>query len=125
MCSRIAASIANATGYGRYMIVSSLNEYENRAVDLAKSVSFIAASDEHGGWYKQCRGSLSDLRRSLYLNRDTMPLFDTERWTRNVERAYEEAWRRWECGTEFEDSEEWLACSGEEKKSANIRVREV
>jgi protein O-GlcNAc transferase len=124
MCSRIAASIANATGYGRHMIVSSLKDYEDRAVDLAKSVSFVAASDDHGGWYKQCRGALSDLRRNLYLNRDTMPLFDTARWTKNVERAYVEVWRRWETGTEFEDSEEWLACSEEEKESSCIRVRE-
>jgi protein O-GlcNAc transferase len=53
-----------------------------------------------------------------------MPLFDTARWTRNVENAYAEAWRRWETGTEFEDSEEWRACEGEEKQSACIRVRE-
>ncbi|KAG9128319.1 hypothetical protein FRC07_000827 [Ceratobasidium sp. 392] len=124
MCSRIAASIANATGYGRHMVVSSLIDYENRAVDLGKSVSFIAASDDRGGWYKQCRGTLAELRRALYLNRDTMPLFDTARWTRNVERAYTEVWRRWETGTEFEDSEEWHACEGEEKQSACIRVRE-
>ncbi|KAB5594284.1 Glycosyltransferase family 41 protein [Ceratobasidium theobromae] len=124
MCSRIAASIANATGYGRHMIVSSLKSYEDRAVDLAKSVSFVAASDGHGGWYKQCRGALSDLRRSLYLNRDNLPLFDTARWTRNVERAYAEAWRRWEAGTEFEDSEEWFASSGEEKETSCIRVKE-
>ncbi|KEP54922.1 glycosyltransferase family 41 protein [Rhizoctonia solani 123E] len=124
MCSRIAASIAHATGYGRQMIVSSLSDYEDRAVDLAKSVSFIAASDEQGGWYRQCRGALSDLRRNLYLNRDTMPLFDTARWTRNVERAYTEAWRRWEVGTEFENSEEWLECSGEEKETSCIYVRE-
>ncbi|KAH7345131.1 glycosyl transferase family 41-domain-containing protein [Rhizoctonia solani] len=124
MCSRIAASIAHATGYGRQMIVPSLKDYEDRAVDLAKSVSFIAASDDQGGWYRQCRGALSDLRRNLYLNRDAMPLFDTARWTRNVERAYAEAWRRWETGTEFEDSTEWLECSGEEKKTSCIYVRE-
>lgn len=124
MCSRIAASIVSATGYGRHMIVSCLKDYEDRAVDLAKSQTFVAASDDHGGWYRQCRGALSDLRRNLYLNRDTMPLFDTARWTRNVERAYTEAWRRWETGTEFEGSEEWLACTGEEKETACIRVRE-
>ncbi|CEL57583.1 putative UDP-N-acetylglucosamine--peptide N-acetylglucosaminyltransferase SEC OS=Arabidopsis thaliana GN=SEC PE=2 SV=1 [Rhizoctonia solani AG-1 IB] len=124
MCSRIAASIAHATGYGHRMIVSSLKDYEDRAVDLAKSMSFIAASDDHGGWYRQCRGALSDLRRNLYLSRDTMPLFDTARWTRNVERAYTEVWRRWENGTEFENSDEWLACSGEAKDSSCIYVRE-
>lgn len=106
------------------MVVSSLKDYEDRAVDLAKSLTFVAASDDHGGWYRQCRGALSDLRRNLYLNRDTMPLFDTARWTRNVERAYMEVWRRWETGTEFEGSEEWLACTGEEKETACIRVRE-
>ncbi|QRV90973.1 glycosyltransferase family 41 protein [Ceratobasidium sp. AG-Ba] len=124
MCSRIAASIASATGYGRHMIVSSLNDYENRAVDLAKSVSFVAASDDRGGWYKQSRGTLAELRRNLYLSRDTMPLFDTARWTRNLERAFAEIWRRWETGTEFEDSEEWCASEGEEKQSSCIYVRE-
>ncbi|QRW05064.1 glycosyltransferase family 41 protein [Ceratobasidium sp. AG-Ba] len=124
MCSRIAASIASATGYGRHMIVSSLNDYENRAVDLAKSVSFVAASDDRGGWYKQSRGTLAELRRNLYLSRDTMPLFDTARWTRNLERAFNEVWRRWEKGTEFEDSEEWCASEGDEKQSSCIYVRE-
>ncbi|GAB1519259.1 hypothetical protein RhiTH_002325 [Rhizoctonia solani] len=124
MCSRIAASVAHATGYGHRMIVSSLKDYEDRAVDLAKSVNFVAASDDQGGWYRQCRGALSDLRRSLYLSRDTMPLFDTARWTRNVERAYAEVWRRWETGTEFEESDEWLASSGEEKETSCVYVRE-
>ncbi|KAF8708355.1 Glycosyl transferase family 41, partial [Rhizoctonia solani] len=124
MCSRIAASVAHATGYGHRMIVSSLKDYEDRAVDLAKSVNFVAASDDQGGWYRQCRGALSDLRRSLYLSRDTMPLFDTARWTRNVERAYIEVWRRWETGTEFEESDEWLASSGEEKETSCVYVRE-
>ncbi|KAJ1311577.1 hypothetical protein OPQ81_010060 [Rhizoctonia solani] len=105
MCSRVAASIAHATGYGRQMIVSNLKDYEDRAVDLAKNVSFIAASDDQGGW-------------------DTMPLFDTARWTRNVERAYIEVWRRWETGTEFEDSIEWLERSAAERETSCVYVRE-
>ncbi|ELU41436.1 UDP-N-acetylglucosaminyltransferase [Rhizoctonia solani AG-1 IA] len=121
---RTVGSVAHATGYGHRMIVSSLKDYEDRAVDLAKSVNFVAASDDQGGWYRQCRGALSDLRRSLYLSRDTMPLFDTARWTRNVERAYAEVWRRWETGTEFEESDEWLASSGEEKETSCVYVRE-
>ena len=62
------------------------------------------------------------LRRNLFLNRDKMPLFDTARWTRNIEKAYWEAWRRWVEGTQFEQSDEWEACTGPEKESGSIWV---
>lgn len=34
--------------------------------------------------------------------------------------AYEEIWRRWTEGTEFEDSAEWQNCTGPEKESGCI-----
>jgi predicted O-linked N-acetylglucosamine transferase (SPINDLY family) len=40
MASRVAASIVNATGLGQGMVVDSEEEYENRAVELAKGVSY-------------------------------------------------------------------------------------
>ena len=53
-------------------------------------------------------GPLADLRHSLFLHRHRMPLFDTLRWTRNLEKGLEEAWRRWVVGTEFLLSREWM-----------------
>ena len=40
MASRVAASIVNATGLGRGMIVGSEEDYENRAVELANGVRY-------------------------------------------------------------------------------------
>ena len=34
--------MANATGFGEEMIVSNLEEYENRAVALANSISYVS-----------------------------------------------------------------------------------
>lgn len=48
-------------------------------------------------------GRLIDLRRQLFLTRDTMPLFDTEGWVRDLERGYEEAWKRWVEGKEWNE----------------------
>ncbi|KAI0348056.1 TPR-like protein [Trametopsis cervina] len=122
MCSRVAASMANATGFGDQMVVNSLEEYENRAVALANSVKYIPWTEDHGVTIHRGQGELISLRRNLFLNRDKMPLFDTERWTRNIEKAYWEAWRRWVEGTQFEQSDEWEACEGPEKQSGSIWV---
>lgn len=40
MCSRVAASIVHATGFGEEMTVQSEEEYEERAVQLAESVKY-------------------------------------------------------------------------------------
>jgi len=48
-------------------------------------------------------GPLMDLRRKLWENRDQSLLFDTLRWTRNLEKGLTEAWRRWESGQEFDE----------------------
>ncbi|KAI0689614.1 TPR-like protein [Cytidiella melzeri] len=122
MCSRVAASMANATGFGDQMIVNSFEEYENRAVALVNSVKYIPWTEPSGVTLYRGEGELIKLRRNLFLNRDNMPLFDTERWTRNMEKAYWEAWRRWVEGTQFEQSDEWEACDGPEKQSGSIWV---
>ena len=41
---------------------------------------------------------LAGLRAKLAQQRTTMPLFDTERQRRSIERAYREMWRRHEQG---------------------------
>lgn len=104
------------------MVVHSLEEYENRAVSLANSVKYIPWTEPNGLTVHRGEGELIKLRRNLFLNRDRMPLFDTERWTRNIEKAYWEAWRRWVGGTQFEQSDEWEACEGPEKQSGSIWV---
>ncbi|WFD03499.1 hypothetical protein MOBT1_002190 [Malassezia obtusa] len=72
-------------------------------------------------------GELTELRRRLFLRRDTCPLFDTRGWTRALEAGYREAWRRWEAGTDTEDSPEWdaLPAHAPEKLSSHIWLNDV
>ncbi|KXS10170.1 glycosyltransferase family 41 protein [Gonapodya prolifera JEL478] len=44
------------------------------------------------------RGPLVRLRRRLFLTRDVMPLFDTGKWVRDLEKGILECWARWERG---------------------------
>ncbi|KAM0793060.1 hypothetical protein ACM66B_000546 [Microbotryomycetes sp. NB124-2] len=115
MASRVAASIALATGYGPQMIVDSVQKYEERAVALALSLSYKALPPVQGAdpasplsrLQRQSLGELAELRKNLFLSRDKSPLFDTRRWVRNFELGLDQAWRRWVSGAEFEDSEYW------------------
>jgi hypothetical protein len=151
MCSRIGASLANATGFGQQMIVSSIVEYEQRAVGYALGLSYTSPerpsdtpTQGHLGHglgtlgasyqprflrefqltYPHATGELATLRRNLYVHRHRMPLFDTLRWTRNLEKGLEEAWRRWVTGTEFPLTPEWMACDPDapERQSTAIWV---
>ncbi|KAI7903720.1 uncharacterized protein BX663DRAFT_507366 [Cokeromyces recurvatus] len=88
---KVGASIAMATGYGEEMVVMNEQQYEDRAVELATSLFYSG------------HGKLMDLRKRLFLTREKSRLFDTLRWTRNLERGYLEAWRRWTTAEEFED----------------------
>lgn len=124
MCSRVAASMATATTFGDLMIVHSMEEYRERAIDLAQSVRYMAVHDTPGEVVYRGQGTLINLRRNIFLNRDNLPLFDTERWTRNLEKGLQEAWRRWVEGTQYEMSDEWEACEGPEKESGCIWVHD-
>ncbi|KAK1381120.1 Protein O-GlcNAc transferase [Heracleum sosnowskyi] len=75
MATRVAGSLCLATGLGEEMIVSTMKEYEERAVSLALN-----------------RSKLQDLTHRLKASRLTCPLFDTARWVRNLERAYFNMW---------------------------------
>ena len=44
------------------------------------------------------RGPVVLLRQRLFLTRHYMPLFQTDRWVRNLEMGMLMAWRRWEAG---------------------------
>ncbi|KAL9289796.1 hypothetical protein ACSQ67_024429 [Phaseolus vulgaris] len=75
MATRVAGSLCLATGLGEEMIVSSMKEYEERAVSLALN-----------------RPKLQALTSKLKAVRMTCPLFDTARWVRNLERSYFRMW---------------------------------
>ncbi|ORY03989.1 hypothetical protein K493DRAFT_311549 [Basidiobolus meristosporus CBS 931.73] len=122
LCSRVAASIAYATGHGERMVASSEWEFEDMAVKYAQDLRYEFVVDDgvqplqthaYGllqetvdqkappAVYRVGRGILMDLRRELFLKRDHSPLFDTPRWVKNLEKGYLEAWRRWDSGEEF------------------------
>ncbi|MCJ1405403.1 hypothetical protein MMC11_008631 [Xylographa trunciseda] len=110
MCSRMAASILkgalpkNAEGEkaATELVVASDEEYETRAVELGSGLAAALQKRERRGSLS-CR--LTELRKILYEARWTSALFDTRRWVRDLEDAYEEAWRRWVAG---EGGDIWL-----------------
>ena len=77
---RVAASLLHAIGVPE-LITHSLEDYEALALKLARDPA-----------------SLGALRMKLAANRLTTPLFDTDRFHRNLEAAYTEMWRRHERG---------------------------
>ncbi|WOL11509.1 putative UDP-N-acetylglucosamine--peptide N-acetylglucosaminyltransferase SEC [Canna indica] len=81
MATRVAGSLCLATGVGEEMIVNSLKEYEERAVDLALNPSKLQA-----------------LTNRLKAVRMTCPLFDAKRWVLNLERAYFKMWNLYCAG---------------------------
>lgn len=103
MCSRVGASIAMATGFGDEMVVMNEKQYLDRAVELAHSLTYTYHTNIHGTPSRRGHGTLMDLRKRLFLSREQSRLFDTQRWTRNLERGYTEAWKRWVTTEEFED----------------------
>ncbi|KAJ2632570.1 hypothetical protein GGF44_003790, partial [Coemansia sp. RSA 1694] len=118
LCSRVAASVVCATGRGREMVVGSADEYVERAVEWAHTAThrYIAGEGEGEERVRVSIGPAADLRRDLFLARDQSRLFDTQRWTRNLERGLEEAWRRWTTG---EDDPPPLAASSDSDDDAD------
>jgi protein O-GlcNAc transferase len=78
--SRVAASLLHALGLPE-LVTNSLAEYEALAVALARDPERLAA-----------------IRTTLEHNRHTEPLFDTPRFTRNLETAYTAIWQRQQAG---------------------------
>ncbi|KAF7817771.1 putative UDP-N-acetylglucosamine--peptide N-acetylglucosaminyltransferase SEC [Senna tora] len=96
MATRVAGSLCLATGLGEEMIVSSMKEYEERAVSLALN-----------------RPRLQALTNKLKAVRMTCPLFDTARWVRNLERGYFKMWNLYCSGQQpqhFKVTENDLEC---------------
>ncbi|DAZ95244.1 TPA: hypothetical protein N0F65_002356 [Lagenidium giganteum] len=82
MASRVASSLLRAANLSE-LIASSLEEYEELAVALA--------SDMERLW---------EIRRNLEESRLTCPLFDTDRWVKNLESGLTMVWERHEAGQE-------------------------
>lgn len=107
MCSRMAASILKGALpkslegeiASRELIVSSEEHYEEAAVFLGKDLTYTLGCKGKG------TGRLMDLRKLLYEARWTSALFDTRRWVRDLEDAYDKAWKRWIAG---EGGDIWL-----------------
>ena len=78
--SRVAGSLLKAAGLPD-LIAESMTQYEQAAFRLANSPPAIAA-----------------LRARLESGRTTSPLFDTPRFTRTMERAYEVMWETYLAG---------------------------
>ena len=78
--SRVAGSLLHAIGVPE-LITYSADEYLSRAISLAKNPQ-----------------SLVDFRAKIRKQRDTSPLFDTARFTRNLEQLFEQMWLQYELG---------------------------
>jgi len=78
--SRVAGSLLNAVGLPE-LVTTSLADYESLALQLANDPARLAT-----------------VKSRLAHNRDSQPLFDTERFTRHIEAAYTEMWERSERG---------------------------
>jgi len=78
--ARVAASLLRAIGLPE-LVTNSLPEYEQ----LARRLASIPAE-------------LASIRTRLHNNRLVFPLFDTDRFARNLEAAYVRMWERSEAG---------------------------
>jgi len=77
---RVAASLLNAVGLPE-LITNSLQDYEGLALKLATD-----------------RERLAELRAKLQTNIPACPLFDTNRFRKHLEAAYQTMWERWQRG---------------------------
>jgi hypothetical protein len=153
MCSRVAASVAYATGswdvrdpmskttptaglimpdverlndtslLGHWMVVNSYEEYEELAVNYGSEQTWAwkqvgAGAEVPAGFiggmfpineapthvYVPEGGVLAALRRNLFLGRDSMSLFDTTKWVRNLETGLVDAWDRFAKGWDIQQT---------------------
>lgn len=79
-CARVAGSLVTAANLPE-LAVQSVEDYEAMALDLALSPARLAR-----------------LRERLAGDHSRLPLFDTERYTRNMERAYEAMFAIYQSG---------------------------
>jgi predicted O-linked N-acetylglucosamine transferase (SPINDLY family) len=77
---RVAASLLKAIGMGE-LVTASMDDYETLALRIAREPAF-----------------LKQLQERLHRNRTSHPLFDTDRYRRNLESAYLRMWQTWQEG---------------------------
>lgn len=75
--ARVAASLLNAIGLPE-LVATTQEQYEATAIELAGD-----------------RARLAEFKDRLHRNRGTMPLFDSERFTRHLENAYTQMYERY------------------------------
>jgi protein O-GlcNAc transferase len=78
--SRMSSSILTGIGLSE-LISKTLEEYESLAIDLVRNTS-----------------KLQMIRQKILKNRLVEPLFDTPRFTKNLEKAYKEMWKIFMAG---------------------------
>jgi protein O-GlcNAc transferase len=77
---RVAASLLHAIGLPE-LVTNNLPDYEALALTLARDPA-----------------RLREIKAKLARNRDTDPLFDTDRFRRGIEAAYGKMWEIWQTG---------------------------
>ncbi|MGE0580326.1 MAG: hypothetical protein AB7F22_35690, partial [Reyranella sp.] len=78
---RVAASVLGAAGLPELLIARTEQQYEATALDLARDPSKLAA-----------------IKRELAAKRLTAPLFDVQRFARDIEAAYAAMMERYQAG---------------------------
>lgn len=78
--SRVTASMLKAIGLDE-LVYPTLDAYEAAAIELGRN-----------------RARTESLKAKVSANRPVHPLFDTARWVRNVERAYDLIWENYRAG---------------------------
>ena len=78
--ARMAGSLLNAIGLPE-LITHSLEDYERLAAKLATDEKLLA-----------------EIKQTLLRNRETYPLFDSERFRRHIEAAYTKMWEQYQQG---------------------------
>lgn len=81
---RVGASLLRAAGLPE-LVTESLPDYEALAIKIARDPALLGA-----------------LKAKL-AHRETLPLFDTARFTRNLEAAYTAMWQRYQRGEQPAD----------------------
>jgi hypothetical protein len=100
---------------GHLMVVDSYEQYESQAVSLGSSLKWSWKSltgspkdfvtddpiypSESPTHIFTPAGLASSIRQCLFLNKETMPLFDTPGWVRDYEVGLVEAFKIWKKGT--------------------------
>ena len=77
---RVAASLLHAVGVPE-LITANLEDYQMLALKLARDPALLA-----------------EIKAKLVRNRNTSPLFNTERFARHIETAYTTMWETWQRG---------------------------